>query len=131
MMTCGVSFLASSAKRVPDLPQGTQGTPLLLPGHGPQLLVIAHEVLRSVVCPMRRARSPGRFLDSWQRRQAPTASMFQSCLLAHSSKVSHDTSRKSRRKLFMSAVYPVLSNHSNIRAISSLWARKTLGGNPS
>src|SRR5438128_3505950 len=41
MMTRGVSFLASSAKRVPDSRQGTQGTPLLLPGHRPQLLVIS------------------------------------------------------------------------------------------
>src|SRR5260221_14628247 len=50
---------------------------------------------------------------------------------AHSSKVCHFTSGKSRRRFSMSAAYPVLSNHSNIRAISSLCARKTFGGNAS
>ena len=41
MMTCGVSFPASWAERVSEFNQFTQGTPLLLPGHRPQLLVIA------------------------------------------------------------------------------------------
>jgi hypothetical protein len=40
MMTCGVSFLASLANRV-SVEHCTQGTPLLLAGHHPQLLVIA------------------------------------------------------------------------------------------
>jgi hypothetical protein len=39
-MTCGVSFLAVLAKRV-GFENRTQGTPLLLPRHRPQLLVIA------------------------------------------------------------------------------------------
>jgi len=40
MMTSGVSFLASLANRV-SFEHCTQGTPLLLPSHRPQLLVIA------------------------------------------------------------------------------------------
>ena len=40
MMTRGVSFLASLANRV-GLTTSTQGTPLLLARHHPQLLVIA------------------------------------------------------------------------------------------
>ena len=42
MMTCGVSFLASLANRV-GLRTSTQGTPLLLARHHPQLLVITHQ----------------------------------------------------------------------------------------
>src|SRR6266571_4851191 len=45
MMTCGVSFLASLANRV-KLWNSTQGTPLLLSRHDPQLLVISHVLIR-------------------------------------------------------------------------------------
>jgi len=40
-MTCGVSFLASLANRVPENRQKTNGTPLLLPCHHPRLSVMA------------------------------------------------------------------------------------------
>ena len=48
MMTCGVSFLASLANRV-KCEDCTQGTPLLLARHHPQLLVIALADLRTPV----------------------------------------------------------------------------------
>jgi hypothetical protein len=48
MMTCGVSFLASLANRV-SVEHCTQGTPLLLAGHHPQLLVIALSITEKVV----------------------------------------------------------------------------------
>jgi hypothetical protein len=47
MMTCGVSFLASLANRV-SFEHCTQGTPLLLVGHHPQLLVIALKILEEL-----------------------------------------------------------------------------------
>jgi hypothetical protein len=50
IMTYGVSFLASSAKRVPDSDQKPKGTPLLLPRHHPLLLVIARQAAASHSC---------------------------------------------------------------------------------